>query len=93
MRAEDSIEMFRDILGGLMDLYHSQVNNKMNEVMKTLTVMSSIFIPLTFIVGVYGMNFDFMPELHSHYGYIGVWLIMLAVAGGLIFYFKRKKYF
>lgn len=93
MRAEDSIEMFRDILGGLMDLYHSQVNNKMNEVMKTLTVMSSIFIPLTFIVGVYGMNFDFMPELHSHYGYIGVWLVMLAVAGGLIFYFKRKKYF
>jgi magnesium transporter len=65
----------------------------MNEVMKVLTVISTIFIPLTFIVGVYGMNFDFMPELHWHIGYAGVWIVMAIVFVGMIFYFRHKKWF
>ena len=62
----------------------------MNEVMKLLTVMASIFIPLTFLAGVYGMNFEFMPELHFRYAYPALWLTMLAVGGGLVLYFHRK---
>lgn len=92
LRAIESIEAFSALADNLMDIYHSQVNNKMNEVMKTLTVTSAIFIPLTFIVGVYGMNFDYMPELHSRYGYISIWLLMITVAVSLIFYFRYKKY-
>jgi len=64
----------------------------MNEVMKVLTIMSSIFIPVTFIAGVYGMNFEFMPELKSPYGYIATWIAMLFVMGGMVMYFKKKKW-
>jgi magnesium transporter len=64
----------------------------MNEVMKVLTIMSSIFIPVTFIAGIYGMNFEFMPELKSRYGYAAVWAIMLSVMLGLMYYFRRKKW-
>ncbi len=92
-RVIDTIETYRDILTSLMDLYHSMLSNRMNEVMKTLTVLSSIFIPLTFIVGVYGMNFDNMPELHSQNGYFILWGIMGALTLGLIIYFKKQKWF
>lgn len=91
-RIIDTVETYRDLLSGIMDIYLSTNANKMNEVMKVLTIMSSIFIPVTFIAGVYGMNFDFMPELKSRYGYIGVWIVMLGVMGGLVIYFKRKKW-
>ncbi len=91
-RIIDTVETYRDLLGGIMDIYLSTNSNKMNEVMKVLTIMSSIFIPVTFIAGVYGMNFEFMPELKSPYGYIGVWVLMLSVIGGLVIYFKRKKW-
>lgn len=91
-RIIDTVETYRDLLSGIMDIYLSTNSNKMNEVMKVLTIMSSIFIPVTFIAGVYGMNFDFMPELKSPYGYAGVWLVMLSVMGGLVYYFKRKKW-
>jgi magnesium transporter len=91
-RIIDTVETYRDLLSGIMDIYLSTNANKMNEVMKVLTIMSSIFIPVTFIAGVYGMNFDFMPELHSKWGYLGVWIVMIAVMGGLIIYFKRKKW-
>jgi magnesium transporter len=91
-RIIDTVETYRDLLSGMMDIYLSNNANKMNEVMKVLTIMSSIFIPVTFIAGVYGMNFEFMPELHSPYGYAAVWIVMLGVMGGLIFYFKRKKW-
>ena len=70
----------------------SNMSNKMNEVMKVLTIMASIFIPLTFIVGVYGMNFDHMPELHSAYGYPIVWGVMILMFIGMLFYFKSKKW-
>ena len=70
----------------------SIINNKMNEVMKVLTIFASIFIPLTFIAGIYGMNFEIMPELHWKYGYFIVWGIMLTVTIILLFYFRRKKW-
>jgi magnesium transporter len=91
-RVIDTVETYRDLLSGIMDIYLSTNANKMNEVMKVLTIMSSIFIPVTFIVGVYGMNFEHMPELKSPYGYAAVWLVMLSVMGGLVFYFKKRKW-
>lgn len=91
-RIIDTVETYRDLLSGIMDIYLSTNSNKMNEVMKVLTIMSSIFIPVTFIAGVYGMNFEFMPELKSPYGYAAVWVVMLGVMGGMVFYFKRKKW-
>lgn len=91
-RIIDTVETYRDLLSGIMDIYLSTNSNKMNEVMKVLTIMSSIFIPVTFIAGVYGMNFEFMPELKSPYGYAGIWIVMLGVMGGMVYYFKRKKW-
>ena len=70
----------------------SNMSNKMNEVMKVLTIMASIFIPLTFIAGIYGMNFDHMPELHAKYGYYYVWAVMIVLIIGMMFYFKKKKW-
>lgn len=86
----DMVETYRELASGLMDVYLSAVSNKMNEVMKLLTVVSAIFIPLTFIAGVYGMNFEYMPELKWHWGYPLCWAVMLAIAFGLIFFFWRK---
>ena len=91
-RIIDTVDTYRDLLGGIMDIYLSTNSNKMNEVMKVLTIMSSIFIPVTFIAGVYGMNFEFMPELKSPYGYALTWIAMLAVMGGMVLYFKKKKW-
>jgi magnesium transporter len=88
----DLIESYRDVATGLMEMYLSSVSNRTNEIMRVLTIMSSIFIPLTFIAGVYGMNFEYMPELKSHWGYIGCLLFMLLVAGGLVYFFRRKKW-
>ena len=76
----------------LMEMYMSNISNKMNEVMKVLTIMASIFIPLTFIAGIYGMNFDNMPELHTQNGYFVVWGVMIVLFLGMIVYFKRKKW-
>jgi magnesium transporter len=87
------IEAYRELAASLMDVYMSTMGNKMNEIMKFLTVISTIFIPLTFIVGVYGMNFEYMPELQGKWSYFIVWAIMLAIAGGMIFYFWRKGWF
>jgi magnesium transporter len=89
----DTIETFRDMASGMLDIYLSNMSNKMNEVMKVLTVIATIFIPLTFIVGIYGMNFEFMPELKWHLGYPLIWSIMIIVALGMMFYFHRKKWF
>ena len=89
----DVIEDFRDLAAGMLDIYLSSVSNRMNEVMKVLTMFASIFIPLTFIAGVYGMNFTFMPELAWRWGYPAVLTVMALVAIFLLFYFKRKKWF
>lgn len=89
----DTLEAYRDLLVSIQDLYHSVNSNRMNEIMKVLTIISTIFIPLTFIVGVYGMNFKYMPELQSPWGYPTVWAVMLLVAIGMLSYFKRQKWF
>ena len=91
-RIIDSLDPYRDLLSGIMDISLSTNANKMNEVMKVLTIMSSIFIPVTFIAGVYGMNFENMPELKTQNGYYLTWVVMLSVIIGLLFYFKRKKW-
>lgn len=89
----DSIETLRDITSGLQDIYLSSLSHKMNTVMKTLTIIATIFIPLTFIVGVYGMNFDVMPELHHPYGYYWIWAVMALISMGMLIYFRRKRWF
>jgi magnesium transporter len=88
----DNVETFREMLSGILDIYLSSVSNRMNEVMKVLTIIGTIFIPLTFIAGVYGMNFKFMPELEWRGGYFVVLGVMLAVGVSLLFWFKRKKW-
>jgi len=88
----DTIESFRDMVSGLLDIYLSSVSNKMNEVMKVLTIIATIFIPLTFIAGVYGMNFKNMPELYWPWAYFAVLGIMGVVTICMVIYFKRKKW-
>jgi magnesium transporter len=88
----DMIESYRDILSGLSDLYLSTVSNRMNEVMKVLTIIATIFIPLTFIAGIYGMNFKYMPELKWHYSYPVLWLVLILIFVVMILWFKRKKW-
>ena len=88
----EMVETMRDMNAGMFDMYLSNVSNKMNEVMKVLTIIATIFIPLTFIAGIYGMNFEYMPELKWHWGYFGVWLVMTVVVALMIVYFKRKKW-
>jgi len=88
----DTIETFRDMLSGMLDVYLSSISNKMNEIMKVLTIIATIFIPLTFIVGVYGMNFEQMPELKWQWGYPVIWFIMLAIGISMVFYFRKKKW-
>ncbi|MFB2837982.1 magnesium/cobalt transporter CorA [Floridanema evergladense] len=89
----DIVETYRELGSGLMDVYLSSISNKMNEIMKLLTVISTIFIPLTFIAGVYGMNFEDMPELKWKLGYPSVWAVMIVVAGGLVYFFWKKGWF
>ena len=88
----DTIESYRDILSGMLDIYLSTLSNKMNEVMKVLTIIATIFIPITFVAGIYGMNFKFMPELEWRWGYVMVWAIIVVVAGIMISYFKKKQW-
>lgn len=93
IRIIESIESYRDILTGLLGIYISSVSNKMNEIMKVLTVFASIFIPLTFLVGIYGMNFEYMPELKWKWAYPTLWAAFIAIPFVLLIYFKRKKWF
>jgi magnesium transporter len=88
----DTIETYRDMVSGMMDVYLSSLSNRMNEVMKVLTIIATLFIPLTFIAGIYGMNFKYMPELEWHDGYFVVWAVMIAVAVLMLFYFRKKKW-
>ncbi len=92
IQVADIIETYRDILSGILDIYLSSVSNKMNEVMKTLTIIATIFIPLTFVAGVYGMNFEFMPELEWKFGYLAVWIVFMLITLAMYLYFRRKKW-
>jgi magnesium transporter len=88
----DTIESYRDTISGMLDIYLSSISNRMNEVMKVLTIFASIFIPLTFVAGIYGMNFKNMPELEWHWGYFGILGVMAAIIIALLIYFKRKRW-
>lgn len=88
----DTVETYRDMLSGMLDLYMTKESNNMNEVMKVLTIIATIFIPLTFIVGVYGMNFHYMPELDYKDSYFIVWGVMIFIASMMLLYFKKKKW-
>jgi len=92
IQVTDSIDTYRDMLSGLQDVYLSSISNKMNEVMKVLTIFAAIFIPLTFIAGIYGMNFDYIPELKWKYSYFVLWGFFLLVGGGMLGYFRKKKW-
>ena len=88
----DTIEIFNDMLSGLLDLYISSISNKINQIMKVLTIIATIFIPLTFIAGVYGMNFKYMPELDWRYGYPMVLLVMFIIGVGIMIYARKKRW-
>jgi magnesium transporter len=88
----DTVETYRDMVSSVMEVNISMLSNKTNEVMKLLTIISTIFIPLTFIVGLYGMNFKYMPEISWRYGYVMAWVVMIVIVGVMIVYFKRKKW-
>jgi magnesium transporter len=88
----DTIETYRDMLSGMLDMYLSSVSNRMNQVMKVLTIIATIFIPLTFIAGVYGMNFKHMPELEWRFGYYAIWAVMLTIGITMVVLFKKKKW-
>lgn len=87
------LEYYREILNDELNVYHSSMSTRLNDIMALLTIFSVVFIPLSFIAGVYGMNFDNMPELHLSYGYYIIWGMMLLIAAGMLWYFKRKKWF
>jgi len=88
----DSVETYRDMTSGMLDIYMSSVSNKMNEVMKVLTIFAAIFIPLTFIAGIYGMNFHYMPELSIKWAYPVLWIVIIIVTISLLAFFKHKKW-
>jgi magnesium transporter len=92
MQMMDTIETFRDMLSGMLDIYLSSTSNRLNAVMKVLTIIATIFIPLTFLAGVYGMNFKYMPELEWRWGYPLLWVIMISVSVGMMVWFRRKKW-
>lgn len=92
IRVIDTVETYRDLISGMIDLYMTSQSHRMNEVMKTMTIITTIFVPLTFIVGVYGMNFDFMPELKTEFGYYVVWLVMIIIVVCLFIFFRVKKW-
>jgi magnesium transporter len=88
----DTIETYRDMLSGMLDIYLSTISNRMNEVMKVLTIIATIFMPLTFLAGVYGMNFKYMPELEWRWGYFALWGVILVIAVFMLIIFRRKKW-
>ena len=87
------VETFRDMLSGMLDIYLTSISNRLNEVMKVLTIIATIFMPLSFIAGVYGMNFKYMPELELHWGYFGVLGILFVITLLMLIYFKKMKWF
>ncbi|MCA0154212.1 magnesium/cobalt transporter CorA [Winogradskyella vincentii] len=92
VQVTENLDIYREMIWSLMDMYMTTISNKMNEVMKVLTIIATIFIPLTFIAGIYGMNFDNIPELHYKYSYYILWGIMIMLFLGMIYYFKKKKW-
>lgn len=92
IQVSENIDIYREMIWSLMDMYMTTISNKMNEVMKVLTIMASIFIPLTFFAGIYGMNFDYIPELKYKYSYFILWGVFVLMVVGMLIYFRRKKW-
>ena len=92
IRVIETMDSYRDLINGMLEIYLSSVSNRMNEVMKVLTVFATIFIPLTFLVGIYGMNFDYMPELRWKWSYPILWLLFFLIPAALLIWFRRKKW-
>ncbi len=92
LRLTDSLESYRERISAMHDIYLSSISNKLNETMKILTIFASIFIPLTFIAGIYGMNFEYMPELKWRWAYPTIWVVFIMTGVGLLIFFKRKKW-
>lgn len=92
-KAAEAIETYRDLLTDQLNLYNSVLANRMNDIMKVLTLFAALFIPLTFIAGIYGTNFEYVPELHYRYSYFIFWGVLIVMAAALLYYFKRKKWF
>ena len=92
LQIQETIDTCRELVSGLHDTFLTNVNNRMNEIMKTLTITATIFIPLTFIAGIYGMNFKYMPELDWKWGYFAVWAVIIGVVGIMFYYFKKKDW-
>lgn len=92
MQVVETLEIMRDMANGLQDLYLSMVSNRMNEVMKVLTIIATIFIPMTFFAGIYGMNFENMPELKWEWGYPALWGVMIACFLGILSFFRKKRW-
>lgn len=92
VQATDAIELYNSLVSDQLNIYNANAGNDMNQIMKVLTIFASIFIPLTFIAGIYGMNFEYIPELKYKYAYAFFWGVILLVAGGLLYFFKRKKW-
>jgi magnesium transporter len=88
----DSVDIYREMISSMLDMYLSSVSYRLNAVMKVLTIIATIFMPLTFLVGVYGMNFKYFPELEWHYGYPALWALMLGITGLMLYYFKKKNW-
>nr|NJM02425.1 hypothetical protein [Desulfobacula sp.] len=92
LQIQETIDIYRELVSGLHETFLANVNNRTNEIMKTLTMTATIFIPLTFIAGIYGMNFKYMPELEWRYGYLAVWAVFAAVVGVMLYFFKKKDW-
>ncbi len=92
IRVNESFDSMREILAGLREMYLSSISNRMNQVMKVLTIIATIFIPMTFLAGVYGMNFEYMPELKIWWAYPAIWAVFLSISGVMVLFFKRKKW-
>lgn len=93
MQASDTIEIYQMMLNDQLNIYHASLDSRANEIMKVLTVFSAFFIPLTFVAGVYGTNFENIPELHFKYGYLYFWMLMFLIILGLLVYFRKRKWF
>jgi magnesium transporter len=91
-QAEESLEIYSSILTDTLNIYNTNINNKANEIIRVLTIFTAIFIPLTFLVGVYGMNFKYFPELDYKYSYPIFWAVTVLITIGLFIFFKRKKW-
>jgi magnesium transporter len=93
VRIQDMLENIRDVISSAMDIYLNSISLRLNETMKALTVVSTISLPLSFVTGMYGMNFRYFPEVTWQYGYLLFWLLVISIAGGMLIFFKKRGWF